>query len=44
MLEKMQVGKDKEKKALAIIKEEAKDSLGLQYWLNSYQDKKKHNT
>jgi hypothetical protein len=44
MLEKMQVDKDTEKKALAIIKEEAKDSLGLQYWLKSYQDKKKYGT
>ena len=44
MLEKMQVDKDTEKKALAIIKEEAKDSLGHQYWLNSYQDKKKYGT
>ena len=44
MLEKMQVNKDTEKKALVIIKEEAKDSLGHQYWLKSYQDKKKYGT
>ena len=44
MLEKMQVDKDTEKKALAIIKEEAKDSLGHQYWLNSYLNKKKYGT
>jgi hypothetical protein len=41
MLEKMNVDKDTEKKALTIIKEEAKDSLGHQYWLKNYNDKKK---
>ncbi len=40
MLEKMTVGKDTEAKALAIIKEEAKQSLGMEYWLKSYYDKK----
>lgn len=40
MLEKMKVEKDAEKKALSIIKVEAKDSLGHQYWLKSFQDKK----
>ena len=44
MLEKMAIDKDTEKKALVIIKEEAKDSLGHQYWLKSYQDKKKYGT
>ena len=44
MLEKMQVDKDTEKRALTIIKEEAKDSLGHQYWLKSYQNTKKYGT
>jgi predicted transcriptional regulator len=44
MLEKMTFDKGTEKKALAIIKEEAKDSLGHQYWLKIYQDKKKYDT
>lgn len=40
MIEKLKVDKTIETKALAIIKEEAKDSLGHQYWLKSYHDKK----
>jgi hypothetical protein len=41
MLEKMQVDKETEKKALTIISEEAKESLGYQYWLKSYKEGKK---
>lgn len=41
MLEKMTVDKATEAKALTIIKEEAKQSLGMEYWLKNYQDKKK---
>jgi hypothetical protein len=41
MLEKMTVDKDTEKRALKIITEDAKDSLGHQYWLKQYHDKKK---
>jgi hypothetical protein len=44
MLEKMTIDKVTEEKALAIIKEEAKDSLGHQYWLKTYQDEKKYGT
>jgi hypothetical protein len=44
MLEKMTVDKATEAKALTIIKQEAKQSLGMEYWLKSYQDKKKHGT
>lgn len=39
MLEKMTVDKDIEAKALTIIKEEAKQSLGMEYWLKSYYNK-----
>ena len=44
MLEKMTVDKTTEAKALTIIKEEAKESLGMEYWLKSYNDKKKYGT
>lgn len=44
MLEKMTVDKNTEAKALTIIKEESKQSLGMKYWLRSYLDKKKHGT
>jgi hypothetical protein len=40
MLEKMTVEKEIEAKALKIIKEEAKESLGMEYWLKNYLDKK----
>ena len=40
MLEKMTVDKNTEAKALTIIKEEAKVSLGMEYWLKSYNEKK----
>lgn len=36
MLEKMQVDNLIEQKALEIIKEEAKDSIGMEYWLKQY--------
>lgn len=41
LLEKTQVDKKTEKISLAIIAEEVKDSLGYQYWLKSYRDRKK---
>lgn len=36
MLEKMPVDEPTEKRALAIIKQEAKNSLGMEYWLKTY--------
>ena len=44
MLEKMPVDKIVEAKALTIIKQEAKHSLGMEYWLKNYQDNKKYGT
>jgi hypothetical protein len=40
MLEKMKIDKKLEAKALTIIKEEAKQSMGMEYWLKNYYDKK----
>jgi hypothetical protein len=40
MLEKMSFDNQTEKKALIIIQKEAKQSLGMEYWLKSYFDKK----
>lgn len=38
MLEKMTVDKITEEKALRIIEQEAKQSIGMQYWLRDYQN------
>jgi hypothetical protein len=42
MLEKMDVDSITEQKALIIIKKEALQSVGMEYWLKSYQEKKKN--
>lgn len=42
MLEKMAVDSIIEQKALKIIKKEALQSVGMEYWLKSYQEKKKN--
>jgi len=39
MLEKMQVDRVTEKKALKIIEQEARESMGMDYWLKSYKEK-----
>jgi len=44
MLEKMNIDQATEKSALAVIKEEAKTSPGMEYWLNDYLAKKKSST
>lgn len=44
MLEKMAVDSITEQKALTIIKKEALQSIGMEYWLKSYQEKKKNAT
>jgi hypothetical protein len=38
MLEKMQVDTATEQKALIIIKQEARQSLGMDYWLKTYKE------
>lgn len=40
MLEKMTVDKITEEKALRIIEQEAKQSIGMQYWLRDYRNHK----
>ena len=37
MLEKMEIDKATMQKALTIIKQEAKQSVGLEYWLKAYE-------
>ena len=44
MLEKMSVDIEAEKKALEIIEEEAKDSMGMTYWLKAWREKSKGGT
>lgn len=39
LLEKMTVDKTTEEKALKIIREESKQSLGMEYWLKNYLEK-----
>jgi hypothetical protein len=43
-LEKMSVDESTEEKALMVIQDEAKDSLGMEYWLRRYHEKKKYGT
>ena len=40
MLEKMEVDSTTEQKALKIIEIEARESMGMDYWLKTYKEKK----
>ena len=44
ILEKMNVDIETEKKALKIIEEEAKESMGMNYWLKEWKEKGKGGT